>query len=80
MVKKHFSLLFLLTLQGVPSAREPGWVDYVWAGGNLAEAAGQLDKMEEHPSSTLATQVHEQMGHPVLLTHFRSHSPNMGTS
>ena len=34
--------------------------DSAWAGGNLAEAAGQLDNMLEHP-----TKVHEQMGYPV---------------
>ena len=37
-----------------------------WADGNLAEAAGQLGKMVEHPLFKFnPTQIHEQMGHPV---------------
>ena len=45
-------------IQGVPSARGQGWVNLnfecfansAWADGNLAEAAGQMGKMVEHPN------------------------------
>ena len=46
-------------LQGVPSARVLGWVDfdfecytYAWADENLVETARQLGKMVEHPNQS----------------------------
>ena len=45
-------------LQGVPYPRGLGLVDltclsnYAWADGNVAEAAGQLGKMLDHPKQS----------------------------
>ena len=35
-----------------------------WADGNLAEAAGQIGKIAEHPNQSQPNQVLKQMGHP----------------
>ena len=55
-------------IQGVPSARGLGWVDYLtlilsWSDENMETWLG---KIVEHPNQVIPTQVNEQMKHPVL--------------